>query len=171
MDHILDVAQLILQTTPARWLSIVQVFPYDLLTARPAPGEWSALECLKHILDTELVFQRRLQAFLMGEDFPAFNPDTQRSLPDPAWQPLDYAREFSRRREESLPKLAKITEKDLDLKARHAELGVVMLSEMVHEWVAHDLNHTVQAERAMMQPFIKGCGPWQGYFSDHVVRS
>ena len=171
MDRILEVVHSVLPTTPARWLSMTQAFPYDLLTARPAPGEWSAMECLQHVLDTELVFQRRLQAFLMGEDFPTFRPDTQEALPDPTWQPLDYAREFSRRRDKSLPELAKLTEPDLKLKARHAELGMVTLSEMVHEWVAHDLNHTVQAERAMMQPFIKGCGPWQSYFSDHVVRS
>jgi len=29
---------------------------------------------------------------------------------------------------------------------------------------AHDLMHTVQAERAMMQPFIAGSGPWRPYF-------
>ena len=45
------------------------------------------------------------------------------------------------------------------------------MGEMVHEWAAHDLNHTVQAERAIMQPFIRGCGPWQKYFSDHLVRT
>jgi hypothetical protein len=31
----------------------------------------------------------------------------------------------------------------------------------------HDLMHTVQAERALMQPFIAGCGPWQPYCADH----
>jgi hypothetical protein len=30
--------------------------------------------------------------------------------------------------------------------------------------------HTVQAERALMQPFIQGCGPWQVYFTDHLPR-
>jgi hypothetical protein len=40
---------------------------------------------------------------------------------------------------------------------------------MVHEWAAHDLNHTVQAERALMHPFIAGSGPWRtaGVFADH----
>jgi hypothetical protein len=31
------------------------------------------------------------------------------------------------------------------------------------------LEHTVQAERALMQPFIEGCGPWRMYFLDHVA--
>jgi hypothetical protein len=40
---------------------------------------------------------------------------------------------------------------------------------MIHQWAAHDLNHTVQAERALMQPFIAGPGPWRaaGNFADH----
>ena len=45
------------------------------------------------------------------------------------------------------------------------------MDELLNEWAAHDLMHTVQAERALMQPFIQGCGPWQHYFQDHVVRS
>ncbi len=54
--------------------------------------------------------------------------------------------------------------------ARHAELGMVSLGDMVHEWAAHDLNHTVQAERAIMQPFILGSGPWRVYFQDYLVK-
>ncbi len=46
---------------------------------------------------------------------------------------------------------------------------MVTLGEMAHEWAAHDLNHTVQAERALMQPFIQACGPWQRFFTDHVL--
>jgi hypothetical protein len=29
--------------------------------------------------------------------------------------------------------------------------------------------HTVQGERAILQPFIEGCGPWKPYFADHVT--
>jgi hypothetical protein len=79
------------------------------------------------------------------------------------------AEEFARLRRESLLILEKLTPSDLERKARHAELGMVKLTEMVHEWAAHDLNHTVQAERALMQPFIQGSGPWQVYFTDHYI--
>ena len=53
--------------------------------------------------------------------------------------------------------------------ARHAELGPVTLAQLLHEWAAHDLMHTVQAERALMQPFLAGVGPWRGYFTDHLA--
>jgi len=74
-------------------------------------------------------------------------------------------------RAESLQALSRIELGDLGRKARHQELGIVTMGEMVNEWAGHDLNHTVQAERAIMQPFVRGCGPWQKYFSDHLVRA
>lgn len=72
-------------------------------------------------------------------------------------------------RREGLALIDKLLESDMDKKSRHAELGVVTLSELLHEWAAHDLVHTMQAERALMQPFIRGCGPWQIYFEEHII--
>jgi hypothetical protein len=79
------------------------------------------------------------------------------------------AGEFARLRVESLTLLSKVGEGDLNRTARHQELGMVTLGEMIHEWAGHDLMHTVQGERAILQPFIDGCGPWKRYFSDHAV--
>jgi hypothetical protein len=81
------------------------------------------------------------------------------------------ASEFAALREQSLDLLARLSPADLSRTARHADLGTVTLGDMIHEWAAHDLNHTVQAERALMQPFIAGSGPWRaaGYFADHDV--
>lgn len=64
------------------------------------------------------------------------------------------AEDFRRLRAESLIGLCAVTDQDLERTARHEELGLVSLGEMIHEWAARDLNHTIQAERAMMQPFI-----------------
>ena len=72
---------------------------------------------------------------------------------------------------DSLAALKKVTVNDLSRQARHQELGVVTMNELLHEWAGHDLMHTVQAERALMQPFIQGCGPWQSYFGDHFVET
>ena len=77
------------------------------------------------------------------------------------------AENFSHLRAESLALFTTLTTADLARKSRHAELGPVSLDEMLHEWAAHDLMHTVQAERALMQPFIESCGPWRPYFRDH----
>jgi DinB family protein len=169
MDEILAIAVKMLGATPERWISLAATTPDSLLDRAPAPDEWSAKACLGHLRDTERdVFPARVRAFLAGQDFPAFNPDAE-STPLERQTTSELAQEFARLRAASLAVLAAVTDADLARTARHSQLGQVTLSQLVHEWVAHDLMHTVQGERAMMQPFITDCGPWQIYFTDHIA--
>lgn len=172
MSEILSQARALLAITPARWRALVDAADPTLLVRRPAPGEWSALECLQHLLDTEdHVFPLRVRAFLAGEDFPGFDPDAQGTLVGEAVGADAMVARFERERAATAELLASVTDADLERTARHAELGIVTLDEMLHEWVGHDLGHTVQAERALMQPFIAGSGPWRSYFVDHDVEA
>jgi hypothetical protein len=171
MEDLLPRTRAMLATTAARWQLLAETVPADLLQRQPAPGEWSAVGCLRHLRDAEReVFPVRVRAFLAGQDFAAFDPDAQGGAATDA-TPAQLAAEFSRLRTASLALLEQLTEADLARTARHSELGQVTLGEMLHEWAAHDLNHTVQAERALMQPFIAGCGPWRSYFADHDVAA
>lgn len=168
MDDILSSARAVLETTPERWRNMADRLPADLLARPPAAGEWSALECLMHLVDTEHdVFSARVGYLLEGKDFPAFDPDSEGTPVSKDADPRALAETFGRLRQESLGWFDRLAPGDLDRTARHGELGPVTLGELLHEWAAHDLMHTVQAERAVMQPFIAGCGPWQPYFADH----
>jgi hypothetical protein len=169
MDNIVKYARSVLVTTAVRWQDLTENVPIDLLTRPAAEGEWSAVECLQHLLDTEQnVFPPRLLALLEGRDFAAFNPKTQGSKPSN--NPAQMAAEFAKLRNESLASLMLVKSSDLTKQARHSELGLVSMSDFLHEWAGHDLMHTVQAERALLQPFIQGCGAWRGYFADHDVE-
>ena len=159
----------VLKSTPSRWLSLAEFLPAELSRQKPLPSEWSTVECLQHLVDTERVFTLRVEAFMAGKDFAAFNPDTQGSQPGERTL-AELAGEFAHSREANLEQLARLHLQDLERKVRHQELGMVSLNEMLHEWAAHDLNHTIQAERALMQPFIRSSGPWQPSFSDHIVK-
>jgi len=170
MDEVLTQARSILATTPSRWAELARTVSAELLSERPGPDQWSALQCLQHLVDTEQVFCSRVLAFLAGQDFPGFDPDSEGTRPDTRQPPVELAQRFSIMRDESLTTLTQVSTADMDRKVRHKELGLVTLEQMIHEWAAHDLMHTVQAERALMQPFIRGSGPWQPYFVDHVVK-
>jgi hypothetical protein len=160
----------VLETTPQRWIQLAQMLPPELFQRKPAPKEWSAYDCLWHIVDTERsVLPARVGYLFRGEDFPAFHPDEEGKDRGEKFTPVELAAEFARLRAESLALLSKVGEADLSRTARHQELGMVTLGEMIHEWAGHDLMHTVQGERAILQPFIDGCGPWKRYFSDHIV--
>jgi hypothetical protein len=86
-----------------------------------------------------------------------------------ASDPSAIAERLLSQRRDSLALLATITDEDLERGSRHLELRPVTLRELLSEWAAHDLMHLVQAERAVMQPFIPASGPWRHYFADHDV--
>jgi hypothetical protein len=160
----------VLETTPQRWIQLADNLPHELFQRKPAPNEWSAHDCLRHIVDTERsVFPARVGYLLRGEDFPAYHPGEEGKDPKRTPTPPELTAEFVRLRAESLARLSKLVDADLNRTARHQELGMVTLGEMLHEWAGHDLMHTIQGERAILQPFIDGCGPWKRYFSDHAV--
>jgi hypothetical protein len=170
MQDIVIVATSMLSATPQRWISLVETTPENLLERAPAPGEWSAKECLGHLLDAERgVFPARVRAFLAGmKNLQNFDPDAEGS-PLAQRSTGELAAEFARLRAASLAELAAVTADDLGRTARHSALGEVTLGQMIHEWAAHDLMHTVQGERALMQPFIEACGPWRAFFTDHIA--
>jgi hypothetical protein len=169
METVLAQVQSVLVTTAGRWLNLTDKIANDLLLRAPAPGEWSARDCLRHLLDTERDgFGVRLRAFMTGQDIVGFDPATggqdygERTV-------FQLADDFARYRSENLALLEQVGTLDLARTVQHSELGPVTLAQLLHEWAAHDLLHTVQAERALMQPFIAGSGPWRGYFRDHDV--
>ncbi len=171
MDILRESAAL-LATTPERWRGLVAAADPDLLASEPRPGEWSALSCLIHLVDTEEhVFPVRVRAFLAGLDFPGFDPDAEGSLVGERAGTEMLVDRFVGLRAQSLDLLRSLAPGDLERRARHAELGPVTLDQMLHEWVGHDLMHTVQAERALMQPFLARSGPWRHYFVDHDVEA
>lgn len=169
MNTLLEDVQAVLSTTPERWQRLVSTLPIDLLTRPPVAGEWSALNCLQHLLDAErLNFPVRFHAFLAGQDLGDFDPHQQHASPD-SQTPEQLAATFTRYRQESLVLLRQVKDDDLGRTAQHPKLGTVTLAEMLQTWAAHDLMHTVQAERALMQPFMLGCGPWRPFFRDHEI--
>ncbi len=112
----------------------------------------------------------RLEALRHKRDIPAFDPATQGSQGAGEQSPAALAAAFAELRATSLAALATVRAEILANQATHSELGVVTLDQLLHEWAAHDLDHTIQAERALMQPFIRGCGPWQPYFAANRIE-
>ena len=168
MENLLQEVREALTATPARWLTLTETLSPAALEQSPAPGEWSAAECLGHLIQTERdVFPVRVRNFLAGEDLSGFTPSGATGDADLSLR--DLAAEFARLRAANLELIAGIQPEDLDRVARHNQLGPVTLGEVLHTWAAHDLNHTMQAERALMQPFIAGSGAFRVRFGEHVL--
>lgn len=169
MNTLLEHVQAVLSTTPDRWQRLVSTLPIDLLTRAPAAGEWSAFNCLQHLLVTERqVFPVRFRAFLTGQNFSDFDPN-QPHTNLASLTPEHLAAAFAQERQESLALFQQVKDDDLERTAQHPKFGTVTLAQMLHTWAAHDLNHTIQAERALIQPFMLGAGGWRVFYRDHEI--
>lgn len=155
-------ATAIVATTPERLRTLVAHVPADLLARRPQEDEWSALECIEHLADVEsMVIARRFRAYLEGaEELPGMEPGPKGRT---AAQLVDA---FTRAREQNLQLVGALTDADLERSARHPRWGEVTFGTHIQEWAGHDLNHLVQAERALIQPFIVASGPMRPLFED-----
>ena len=169
MDDLLPGLRAVLAMTPARWVALTAAVPDNLLRRVPAPGEWAAIDCLRHLRDAERdVFQVRLEAFRAGQDLVPYDPERDgRASHGESVQAL--VEDFAGLRAVSLEQLANVRPADLEITVTHGEYGPVQLGAMLHYWAAHDLMHTVQAERALMQPFIARSGAWRGMCADYDV--
>ena len=167
-DLLADVRSM-LETSVDRWAAIARI-DGALLARPPLAGEWSALQCLQHAVDTEsAVFRARVQAILDGRPFPGFDPGSEGHVEQISRSAPELVADLAPVRAASLETLAGLSPADLDRTGQHVELGLVTMAELLSHWAAHDTMHIVQAERALMQAFIPGSGPWRALFADHDV--
>lgn len=115
---------------------------------RPAPDEWSANECLGHIIEADRRgFAGRIRRIL-AEDGVTEQPwdqiavaaarrDTERSV-------AAILDEFRSGRDEGIALVSGLGEGDLERFAVHARVGRVTVRNLLHEWVFHDRNHIRQ---------------------------
>jgi hypothetical protein len=135
----------LLAATSATIQQTLAAMPPALLTWRPAPGEWCALEVLGHLIETEeRGFAGRVRT-LLAEDRPQFSgwdPDAvSRERRDAERDPAEVLGEFTRRRAASVALVETVTAADLSRGGDHPEVGFLTVSDLLHEWVFHDANH------------------------------
>ena len=115
---------------------------------RPAPEEWSANECLGHILEAERRgFNGRIRTILAG-DRPALQGWDQeavaRARQDDLRDPAELLAEFLPLRADSIDLVRTIGPTDLDRAGIHERVGELTVGDLLGEWVHHDRNHVKQ---------------------------
>jgi hypothetical protein len=118
---------------------------------RPKVGEWSANECVGHLIEAERRgFSGRIRQILEAQ------PDTPAALI--AWDPpavaearRDHERpgsllaaEFTALRADSVAQVRALLPADLERYGVHPDVGPLSVGELLGEWVHHDRNHIRQ---------------------------
>jgi len=129
---------------------------------KPATDRFSVAEVLAHLSHTEgHCYRARLDRFL-GEEMPSFEADdAQMHLhlyrDADAEDSFDH---FEEQRETNVDFLRDLPAEAGERRAMHSAAGEITLSQMLHEWVLHDLGHIRQvAELVRARRYLEAAGP------------
>ena len=118
---------------------------------RPEPGEWSANECVGHLIEAERRgFSGRIRQILAApSDRPAtlesWDPPTVAAARRDDLRPAgELASEFARLRADSVTLVRGLQVGDLSRFGIHPHVGALRVDELLGEWVHHDRNHIRQ---------------------------
>ena len=124
----------------------------DRLRVRPAPGEWSALECVGHILDSEVVVSARVR-WILAEDEPDIVGYDQAlwvaELRHNEDDPTLLLATFEALRGANLDLWARRSIADRGRVGRHRERGPESYEMTFRLSAVHDRIHLAQARRAL----------------------
>lgn len=137
--------------TALRFRDLVARAGSDLRT-RPEPGEWSVLECIAHLVDSEITTTARVR-WILSEDRPDIVPYDQALWVDRLRHneddPEDLISLFEALRSANLRLWRSRPVEDRARFGQHRERGPESYETMVRLSAGHDRLHIGQAERAL----------------------
>lgn len=170
MDFQLSKAIEILSQTPTTVNSLLENLSGEWISATAGAGDWSAFDVIGHYIhgeETDWIPRARI-ILAQGENltfepfdrFAQFEISKGKTLSEL----LETFADLRRKNIETL-KSWNLTDKQLDLKGIHPELGEVTLRQLLATWVVHDLTHIRQILSIMAKQYAEDVGAWKAYLS------
>ena len=141
------------EAEPEQWSRLVGQAGAHLRT-RPEAGEWSVLECLGHMVDSELITSARYRWILSEEDpmLVGFDQDAWVARPDRASDdPALLIEVFRLLRRANVALWRRTPVADRARVGLHAERGPESYELLFRMQAGHSRVHRAQAERALAQ--------------------
>jgi hypothetical protein len=139
--------------TAAAWRALVSNEGKGTGYARPAPAEWSAIECLAHAVDAEVVSAARYRWVLAHDEPPLIGYDqdlwVDRLHPGRNTDPEELLQLFSPLRVANIALWANASQEDRARVGVHAERGRESFDLLFRMLAGHDRFHLAQARRAL----------------------
>jgi hypothetical protein len=141
--------------TPSTLARLVKGVSMAKLRKRPTPEQWSAMEVLAHLADSEVVVGWRLRAILGAPGSPIAAYDQE------AWAvaghyekrfPRECLEQFRAMRKANLQLLNSLTPEQWNLHGVHSERGNESIEHIVNLIAGHDLNHIRQIQQLLATP-------------------
>jgi len=155
-----------LEKTPGILELLLRDLPADVLDWKPGAERWSIAEVLGHMVTIERLYEQRTRRIVLDElpALPRFVPPAGDELRKKSAR--QHLEEFVPLRRAFVFYLHSVPAAAAGRAGQHAELGIVSLSQMLHELANHDLGHLRQiAELYRAHSFYPHAGPFQKYSS------
>jgi len=170
MDFTIERSLEILERTPQVLDSLLKSLPEEWILQNEGGESWSPFDIVGHLIygeKTDWIPRARIilseapeKRFERFDRFAQFKASEGKSM-------LELLAEFSMLRKQNLLALRKlnITADQLNMTGIHPAFGNVTLSQLLSNWVVHDLNHLAQISRVMAKQYSSAVGPWTEYLA------
>jgi hypothetical protein len=157
----------LLEKTPGLLETLLGDVPGELSQWKPEADRWSISEILAHLADLERLYSERVRSIL-AEDAPALRSYDQNVASAAGvysgGSAPEHLASFTALRRATVSLLRSAGSSVGERTGKHAELGIVTLSQMLNELASHDLGHLRQiAELYRAHAFHPYAGPFQKY--------
>jgi len=154
----------LLEKTPGLLELLLRDVPAEALEWKPAADRWSITDVLAHLLTIEQLYEQRARRMVI-EESPALAKYVPPARSDVARKPTrQYLEELVALRRAFVFFLHSVPSAAGARTGNHPEMGVITLSQMLHELANHDLGHIRQiAELYRAYCFYPHAGPFQKY--------
>jgi hypothetical protein len=152
-----------LEKTPTLLEVLLRGLSAELLEWKPGPERWSIADVLDHMLVIERLYEQRARLIMLEDspELPRYQAPQRGEQKKSVQQSME---EFVPLRRAFVFYLHSIPSMAAGRVGKHAELGSVSLSQMLHELANHDLGHLRQiAELYRAHSFYPHAGPFQKY--------
>jgi hypothetical protein len=142
----------ILRKTPRTLARAVAAATRRKLTARPAPGKWSAGEILAHLSELEILWGCRLRLILGQPGVPIVGMDQDTWAKNSAYRRIDPRRAFERfaaLRGANVELLERLTPAQRRRWGAHSQFGRLTIDRLTQLLAGHDVNHVRQIEERL----------------------
>jgi len=127
--------------------TLVGSLPERALRFRTAPNEWSIIENIGHLIDTEQLLRYRIQRMCQLNHPTIFNYDQDAAVVRNQYQQAqlsDLLAELDNERQHTLAYMATISAADLVKTGWHDEYGLWRVDFVIHYLARHDYMHDQQ---------------------------
>jgi hypothetical protein len=162
----------ILASTPAVLRTLLVALPPEVASWHPENGKWRMKEVVGHLVEEDKRdFIGRIRVMLDQNEPPLVINDQDevaRERRDCLKALTDLLNEFDSVRQSSVAEIRALTEEQLRRSGVHPKAGRLQISDLLHEWVYHDLNHLKQISNNAQRLLWTQLGTLRGFYGKHV---